>query len=77
MENKNYFVAQTILENNSKNPLIIKSPDFPEIHNQYLPVGYSSIMQFRYPTDLKLRQNSWVNQEGNTVIYLTLVDKDF
>lgn len=77
MENEKYFLSQTLLENTSSKPLLIRSPDFPEINNQTLPVGFRSIMQFVYPSDLKLRKNSWINSKGTPVVYLELVDKDF
>jgi len=77
MENEKYFVSQALLENNSSKPLLIRSPDFPELNNQSLPVGFSGIMQFIYPSDLKLRKDSWINSKGTPVVYLELVDKDF
>jgi hypothetical protein len=77
MENEKYFLSQTLLENKSNKPLLIRSPDFPEINNQSLPVGFSGIMQFVYPIDLKLRKDSWINNKGIPVVYLELVDKDF
>lgn len=73
MENKSYFGVQGVITNESNEPLLIKSLDYPEYNNQEIPPGFTSaVLTFIYPTDLKLRKEYY----HNTVSF-TLVDKDF
>lgn len=77
MENKPLILQQRLLTNPYKQPLTLKSLDFPELNNTVLLAHYSQPLNFIFPLGLKLKEDEYTDSKGNLCISFTLVDKNY
>jgi hypothetical protein len=74
---ENSSLINVIIYNTMDSALQIKSPDFKEINDLAVPPNHSIPVKFNFPNHLKVHQDGWIDKDGNAVMYITLVDKDF
>lgn len=77
MENKPLILQQRLLTNPYKQPLTLKSLDFPELNNTVLLANWSQPLGFMFPPGLKLKEDEYTDSKGNPCISFMLVDKDY
>jgi hypothetical protein len=77
MENKPLILQQRLLTNPYKQPLTLKSLDFPELNNTVLLANYSQPLSFMFPPSLKLKEDVYTDSKGKPCIFFMLVDKDY